>query len=28
LAPPLKRFYVAAPRDKEKAAELKIYEVL
>jgi WD40 repeat protein len=28
LALPLKRFYVAAPRDKEKAAELKIYEVL
>ena len=28
LAPQLKRFYVAAPRDKEKAAELKIYEVL
>jgi hypothetical protein len=28
LAPQLKRFYVAAPGDKEKAAELKIYEVL
>jgi len=28
LAPQLKRFYVAAPRDKEKAAEVKIYEVL
>ena len=28
LAPQLKRFYVAAPRDKDKAAEVKIYEVL
>ena len=28
LAPQMKRFYVAAPRDKEKAAEVKIYEVL
>ncbi|PYU21037.1 MAG: hypothetical protein DMG30_18930 [Acidobacteria bacterium] len=28
LAPQLKRLYVAAPRDKEKAAEVKIYEVL
>ena len=28
LAPELKRFYVAAPRDKDKGAELKIYEVL
>lgn len=28
LAPQLKRFYVAAPRDKDKPAEVKIYEVL
>jgi DNA-binding beta-propeller fold protein YncE len=28
LAPQLKRFYVAAPRDKDKAAEVKIYELL
>jgi DNA-binding beta-propeller fold protein YncE len=28
LAPQLKRLYVAAPRDKEKPAEVKIYEIL
>jgi DNA-binding beta-propeller fold protein YncE len=28
LAPQLKRLYVAAPRDKDKPAEVKIYEVL
>jgi len=28
LASQLKRFYVAAPRDKDKAAGVKIYEVL
>ena len=28
LAPQLKRFYVAAPRDKDKPAEVKVYELL
>lgn len=28
LAPQLKRLYVAAPRDKDKPAEVKVYEVL
>jgi DNA-binding beta-propeller fold protein YncE len=28
LAPQLKRLYVAAPRDKDKPAEVKIYELL